>query len=100
MAADDDGTGAFRGASFTGADFTGADFRDCDLRQVKVTDSWLVNVRMSGLIPYTVNGEMRFYFSIDEKCMSHKQVDTLQREFTAVLQNQALQAHGGEGREH
>jgi hypothetical protein len=50
VAADDDGTGAFRGASFTGADFTGADFRDCDLRQVKVTDSWLVNVRMSGLV--------------------------------------------------
>ena len=49
MAADD-GTGAFRGASFTGADFTGADFRDCDLRQVKVTDSWLVNVRLSGLV--------------------------------------------------
>jgi uncharacterized protein YjbI with pentapeptide repeats len=39
VAADDDGTGAFRGASFTGADFTGANFRDCDLRQVKITDS-------------------------------------------------------------
>ncbi len=60
MAADDEGTGAFRGASFTGADltgtdftgadFTGANFRDCDLRQVKITDSWLVNVRMSGLV--------------------------------------------------
>jgi hypothetical protein len=31
VAAHDDGTGAFRGASFTGADFTGANFRDCDL---------------------------------------------------------------------
>ena len=50
MAADDDGTGAFRGASFTGADFTGANFRDCDLRQVKITDSWLVDVSLSGLI--------------------------------------------------
>jgi hypothetical protein len=50
MAADDDPAGAFRGARFTGADFTGANFRDCDLRQVKITDSWLVNVRMSGLI--------------------------------------------------
>jgi hypothetical protein len=50
MAADYDGTGAFRGASFTGADFTGARFRDCDLRQVKITDSWLVDVRMSGLV--------------------------------------------------
>jgi len=50
VAADDDGTGAFRGASFTGADFTGANFRDCDLRQVKITDSWLVDVSLSGLI--------------------------------------------------
>src|SRR5260370_14659422 len=41
---------AFRGASFTGADFTGANFRDCDLRQVKITDSWLVDVSLSGLV--------------------------------------------------
>jgi len=40
----------FAGASFTGADFTGAKFRDCDLRQVKITDSWLVDVRLSGLV--------------------------------------------------
>ena len=33
---------------FTGADFTGATFRNCDLRQVKITGSWLVDVRMSG----------------------------------------------------
>jgi hypothetical protein len=50
VAADENGTDAFREASFTGADFTGANFRDCDLSQVKVTDSWLVNVRMSGLV--------------------------------------------------
>ncbi len=50
MTADDDGGGGFRGASFTGADFAGANFRDCDLRQAKVTDSWLVDVRMSGLV--------------------------------------------------
>ena len=50
MAADDDGTDEFRGASFTGTDFTGANFRDCDLRQAKITDSWLVDVRMSGLV--------------------------------------------------
>jgi hypothetical protein len=50
VTADDDGTGAFRGASFTGADFTGANFRDCDLRQVKITDSWLVDVSLSGLV--------------------------------------------------
>ena len=50
VAADDDGTSAFRGASFTGTDFTGASFRDCDLRQVKITDSWLVDVNLSGLV--------------------------------------------------
>ena len=50
MAADYDGTDEFRAASFTGADFTGASFRDCDLRQAKITDSWLVDVRMSGLV--------------------------------------------------
>jgi hypothetical protein len=50
VVADYDGTGAFRDASFTGADFTGATLRDCDLRQVKITDSWLVDVSVSGLV--------------------------------------------------
>jgi len=50
MAADDGGAGKFRGASFTSEDFTGARFRDCDLRQVKITDSWLVDVSLSGLV--------------------------------------------------
>jgi hypothetical protein len=43
-------TDAFRGASFTGADLTGARFRDCDLRQVKIVDSWLTDVNVSGLV--------------------------------------------------
>ena len=50
MAAEHDHTDAFRGASFTEADFTGAKFRDCDLRRVKIVDSWLVDVNISGLI--------------------------------------------------
>ena len=50
MPADDGGVGEFRGASFTSEDFTGAKFRDCDLRQVKITDSWLVDVSLSGLV--------------------------------------------------
>src|SRR6476469_3120261 len=45
-----DDTTAFRGAQFTGVDFTGATFRDCDLRRVKIVDSWLVDVNLSGLI--------------------------------------------------
>jgi hypothetical protein len=44
------------------------------------------NFRMFGLVPYTVNGEMRFYFVIDEKFMSRSEVDTLQREFITLLQ--------------
>lgn len=50
MAADYGSTDAFRGASFRGADFTGATFRDCDLRQVKIADSWLTDVRVSGIV--------------------------------------------------
>lgn len=50
MASEYDDTDAFRGASFTGADLTGAKFRDCDMRQVKITDSWLGDVNMSGLV--------------------------------------------------
>jgi hypothetical protein len=74
---------------------SGAPFRLKDLRLYVHSFSF----RMFGLIPYTVNGEMRFYFVIDEKFMSRSQVDTLQREFMALLQNQALQADGGAGRE-
>jgi hypothetical protein len=48
--ATDDVTCTFRGARFTGADFTGAIFRDCDLRRVKVVDSWLDDVNVSGLV--------------------------------------------------
>jgi uncharacterized protein YjbI with pentapeptide repeats len=50
MTADNSSAGEFRGASFMSEDFTGATFRDCDLRQVKVTDSWLVDVSLSGLV--------------------------------------------------
>jgi hypothetical protein len=50
VAADYDGTDEFRAASFTRADFTGAHFRDCDLRHAKITDSWLVDVSLSGLV--------------------------------------------------
>jgi hypothetical protein len=50
MAAEYQQTDAFLGASFTEADFTGARFRDCDLRQVKIVDSWLTDISVSGLI--------------------------------------------------
>jgi hypothetical protein len=50
------------------------------------------NVRMLGLIPYTVNGEMSFCWVSDEKFMSRSQVDSLKRAFIALLQNQVPQA--------
>src|SRR5918997_238861 len=50
MGEEHDDAPAFRGARFTGVDFTGATFRDCDLRQVKIVDSWLLDVNMSGLV--------------------------------------------------
>ena len=74
---------------------TTAPFRLKDLRLYVHSFSF----RIFGLIPYTVNGEMRFYFSIDQKCMSLSQVEALQREFIAVLQSQAPQADGVAGRE-
>jgi hypothetical protein len=50
MAANHSHTDAFCGARFLGVDLTGATFRDCDLRRVKVVDSWLIDVNVSGLI--------------------------------------------------
>ncbi|HKN56826.1 MAG TPA: DinB family protein [Amycolatopsis sp.] len=48
MAAEYELTDKFREASFTEADFTGAKFRDCDLRRVKIVDSVLFDVSVSG----------------------------------------------------
>ena len=54
----DDGTNdAFRGASFTVADLAGATFLDCDMSNVKIVDSWLVDVSVSGYLSnFVVNG--------------------------------------------
>jgi DinB superfamily/Pentapeptide repeats (8 copies) len=47
---------SFRGAQFANADFSDATFRDCDLRRVKIVDSWLVGVNVSGILgPFMVN---------------------------------------------
>jgi hypothetical protein len=45
MVAEYHNTDAFRGARFTSAIF-----RDCDLRRIKIADSWLVEVNVSGII--------------------------------------------------
>jgi len=54
VAADYNGTDAFRGASFTASDLTGATFRDCDLSRVRIVDSWLIDVQLSGEIENVV----------------------------------------------
>ncbi len=49
---------SFQGARLTGVDFSGAVLRDCDLRNVKIVDSWLIDVDMSGLIGNIVVNEV------------------------------------------
>jgi hypothetical protein len=41
---------SYRDGHFVDADFSGATFRSCDLRRVKIVDSWLVDINVSGLI--------------------------------------------------
>jgi hypothetical protein len=48
----------FRGARFVDADFSGAVFRSCDLRGVKVVDSWLGEVSLSGEVRKVVVNEV------------------------------------------
>jgi hypothetical protein len=45
-----------------------------------------------GLVAYALNGEMRFYFVSDEKCLSLKQAEELKREFMALLRHQLIPA--------
>jgi hypothetical protein len=51
--------------------------------------------RLIGLIPYSLNGEMRFYCVSDEKCLSRSQLGALEREFMALLQRELIQADDG-----
>jgi hypothetical protein len=54
---DDGDNDKFRGARFMVADLAGAKFVDCDMRQVKIVDSWLVDVDVSGYVSnFVVNG--------------------------------------------
>src|SRR5262249_55626587 len=43
-------TKEFRGASFEDADLSGATFRDCDMSGLKIVDTFLTDVNISGLI--------------------------------------------------
>lgn len=48
------------------------------------------NYRMFGLIPYSINGEMHFYYVSDRKWMNRCPADTLKREFMTVLEQEVL----------
>jgi hypothetical protein len=50
MAAEFHDTTSFRGAQFTSADFSDAFFRDCGFQGLKVVDSMLIDVNVSGLV--------------------------------------------------
>jgi hypothetical protein len=65
-----------------------APFRVTDLRLYVHS----FNIRLLGLVAYALNGEMRFYFVSDEKCLSLKQAEGLKDEFMALLRRQLLPA--------
>ena len=46
------------------------------------------NFRVLGMVAYALNGEMRFYFGGDEKCLSRSQSNAIKQEFMALLQQQ------------
>jgi hypothetical protein len=48
------------------------------------------NIRLLGLVAYALNGEMRFYFVSDEKCLSLKQAEGLKCEFMSLLRRQLI----------
>jgi Condensation domain len=50
------------------------------------------NIRLLGLVAYALNGEMRFYFVSDRKCLSLQQAENLKREFMTLLQQQLIPA--------
>ena len=62
----------------------GAPFRLMDLRLYVHS----FNIRLLGLVSYLLNGEMRFYYVGDEKCMNRTQAEALQREMMALLRVQ------------
>jgi DinB superfamily len=54
---DDGNNDAFRGTRFVVADLADARFVDCDMSRVKIVDSWLVDVNVSGYVSnLVVNG--------------------------------------------
>jgi hypothetical protein len=80
-------TDPFRAAQFTARDFTGATFRDCDLRKVKVVDSYLTDVNLSGLVErFVVN-------DVDVTAFVEGELDRRQPERVQVREMQTAADH-------
>jgi hypothetical protein len=50
------------------------------------------NIRLLGLVSYLLNGEMRFYYVGDEKCMSPGQAEALQHQMMALLRDEVSES--------
>jgi hypothetical protein len=48
------------------------------------------NIRLLGLVAYALNGEMRFYFVSDEKCLTFTQAEGLKRNFMTLLRQHLI----------
>ena len=84
VAAEYDRTDALRGASFTDADLRDARFRSCDMRGVRIVDSWLVDVNVSGAVgKFVINDVDVSSFVEDELRKRHPERTQLQSIKTA-----------------
>ncbi|QAU25226.1 hypothetical protein EO087_15530 [Dyella sp. M7H15-1] len=48
-------------------------------------------VRLLGIMAYSLHGQLRFIYLGDEKCLSHADIDALQRQFMTLLETHAGQ---------
>jgi hypothetical protein len=56
-----------------------------------------LNFRVLGMIPYTVDGEMRLHVMCSQTCAEWGQVDALTHEFITCLQNEMIRTHHSSG---
>jgi hypothetical protein len=58
------------------------------------------NIRVLCLVTYTFNGEMRFYYVGDEKCLSSHRANALKSAFMELLESCVAAAAGSTGEGH
>jgi hypothetical protein len=51
------------------------------------------NIRLLGLVSYLLNGEMRFCYVGDEKCMSRNQAEALRNQMMAILRDRISESN-------